>query len=163
MTFQIEPFGATHADGVRDLIVPIQRDEFGLDITYADQPDLHDIPGFYRQGCGEFWVACTDDGSVVGSVALIDIGAHQTALRKMFVAKAYRGEPHGLARALLETLVAHAHASGVADIFLGTTDAFRAAHRFYEKAGFDLIDESDLPRAFPRMAVDTRFYRQVLD
>jgi RimJ/RimL family protein N-acetyltransferase len=41
---------------------------------------------------------------------------------------------------------------------LGTTAAFLAAHRFYEKSGFRLVDEADLPETFPRMAVDTRFY-----
>jgi len=158
MTIAVQRYAETHKPGVRDLIVPIQREEFGIDITYADQPDLHDIDGFYRQGAGEFWVA-VDGGSVIGSIALIDIGDGMAALRKMFVAQAYRGGEHRIASRLLETLLDHARARGLADIYLGTTTAFLAAHRFYEKAGFDLVDENELPPAFPRMAVDTRFYR----
>jgi len=42
---------------------------------------------------------------------------------------------------------------------LGTTPEFLTAHRFYEKNGFSLIDLEDLPESFPRMDVDTRFYR----
>ena len=37
-----------------------------------------------------------------------------------------------------------------------------AAHRFYEKQGFTLIDPAELPASFPRMAVDSRFYRREL-
>ncbi len=48
---------------------------------------------------------------------------------------------------------------GLTKIFLGTTAEFLAAHRFYEKNGFSLIDANDLPERFPRMAVDTRFYQ----
>ena len=157
MTVEIVRHSESHAAGVRDLIVPIQREEFGIAITYADQPDLQDVAGFYRTGCGDFWVALDDD-QVVGSIALIDIGSGQAALRKMFVRADYRGREHGVAVRLLDTLMAHAETQGVAEVYLGTTSKFLAAHRFYEKTGFDLIDEADLPAAFPRMAVDTRFY-----
>ena len=159
MTIRIVRYAEDFARGVRDLIVPIQREEFGIEITYEDQPDLHDIAAFYRHGCGDFWVALDGD-EVVGSIALIDIGNAQAALRKMFVKRAYRGAAQGVAQGLLETLLAHAHRRKVAEIYLGTTSKFLAAHRFYEKMGFDLVDEADLPEEFPRMAVDTRFYRR---
>lgn len=161
MTIRIVPFAQGHCLGVRDLILPIQREEFGIDITYEDQPDLQDVDGFYRKGSGEFWVAL-DAGNVVGSIALIDIGNRQAALRKMFVQADYRGAGQGVARALLDRLLAHAAASGIREIFLGTTSKFLAAHRFYEKAGFDLVEEAELPAGFPRMQVDTRFYRRRL-
>ena len=103
-----------------------------------------------------------DGDNVVGSIALVDIGNNQCALRKMFVAKAFRGKPHQSAHHLLQTLITHARDKHVATIFLGTTSAFLAAHRFYEKAGFDLLDEADLPKSFPRLAVDTRFYQMDL-
>jgi N-acetylglutamate synthase-like GNAT family acetyltransferase len=154
----IIPYEHQHLDGVRDLIVPIQRNEFGFSITYEDQWDLHDIPAFYRRGSGEFWVAVAGS-EVVGSIALVDIGNAQGALRKMFVNAAYRGPQHGLARLLLERLLDHAGRHRIGEIFLGTTEKFRAAHRFYEKSGFERIDEAALPERFPRMNVDTRFYR----
>ncbi len=158
MTVRIVPFAAGHTAGVRDLIVPIQREEFAIDITYADQPDLHDVDGFYRRGCGEFWVALHGD-DVVGSIALVDIGAGQAALRKMFVKASHRGAGQGVAQALLERLLRHAREQDLREIYLGTTSKFLAAHRFYEKAGFDRVGEADLPESFPRMKVDTRFYR----
>ena len=67
----IVPFESQYADSTAELILGIQRDEFGFSITLADQPD----------------------------------------------------------------------------------------HRFYEKNGFQLIDPDTLPARFPKMKVDTRFYR----
>jgi len=147
--------------GVADLIVPIQREEFGIDITYGDQPDLQDIPAFYQQNAGNFWVAL-DGVRVVGCIALKDIGNQQGALRKMFVAASHRGSEKGVAQELLSTLLGHAKMAGLSEIYLGTTAQFLAAHHFYEKHGFELIEAADLPESFPRMVVDTRFYRSAL-
>lgn len=148
--------------GVADLIVGIQREEFAIDITFEDQPDLKDIPAFYQNGAGNFWVA-VDGAEVVGTIALKDIGNQQAALRKMFVAQSHRGPGKGVAGELLNTLLGHAKMAGLSEIYLGTTAEFLAAHRFYEKRGFETIEAEDLPESFPRMAVDTRFYRLGLD
>ncbi len=161
MNIRILPYADEHLLGVRDLILPIQQDEFAIPITYEDQPDLQNIASTYRKGCGEFWVAL-DGSDVVGSIALIDFGQRQAALRKMFVKQAYRGREVGVATKLLETLLSHARHKNLDEVYLGTTSSFLAAHRFYEKTGFDLFDEADLPAAFPKMAVDTRFYRYLL-
>uniref|UniRef100_UPI00345BEAFE GNAT family N-acetyltransferase n=1 Tax=uncultured Caulobacter sp. TaxID=158749 RepID=UPI00345BEAFE len=80
------------------------------------------------------------DGEAVGTIALKDIG-------------------DGAAQTLLDTALDHARAHGASAIWLGATEAFKAAYRFYEKNGFALVDADDLPASFPRMAVDTRFYR----
>jgi len=155
----IHEFAPVHADGVASLIVGIQREEFGISITLDDQPDLADIRGFYQRGAGNFWVAL-DDGEVVGTIALLDIGNAQAALRKMFVAREFRGREQGTANRLLDSLLAWSEAHGLREIFLGTTDKFVAAHRFYEKNRFREIDRAALPAAFPVMAVDTKFYRR---
>ena len=158
---EVVPFSRDHLAGVIDVILSIQRVAFGVPITVEDQPDLLDIPGFYQQGGGDFWVALAD-GEVVGTVALRDIGNHQGALRKMFVKPAYRGKELGVARRLLEQLLLFATSAEVRDVFLGTTDKFVAAHRFYERNGFDRIPAAALPEAFPRMSLDTRFYHRKL-
>jgi GNAT superfamily N-acetyltransferase len=76
----------------------------------------------------------------------------------IFVASPFRGRELGVAGRLLDALLAHARANGVVGIFLGTTDKFLAAHRFYEKQGFEEIPKAGLPEAFPVMAVDSKFY-----
>lgn len=153
----IATFAAADQRGVLDVILPIQQREFGIPITEADQPDLTNIAGFYQSGTGGFWVARSND-EVVGTVGLKDIGLGQAALRKMFVAAPFRGREFGVAGKLLDALLAHARAQGIAEIFLGTTDKFLAAHRFYEKQGFEELEKASLPKAFPIMAVDSKFY-----
>ena len=140
-----------------ELILTIQRDEYGIAITAQDQPDLSDIPAFYQSGSGDFWVAQAD-GGLVGTIALKDIGSGQAALRKMFVAASHRGRTAGVAQALLDRLKAEARDRGVRQLWLGTTERFLAAHRFYEKNGFGFVAAENLPAHFPRMAVDSRFY-----
>jgi N-acetylglutamate synthase-like GNAT family acetyltransferase len=153
----VRPFEIGDAAGLAALVLDIQQGEFGIAITYEDQPDLQDVTGFFRNGAGEFWVAIDGTG-VVGCVGLLDLGNNQGALRKMFVRKDHRGGEDGAARHLLATLLEYAHTHGMKTVYLGTTEKFRAAHRFYEKNGFTLIPEVKLPHSFPRMALDTRFY-----
>lgn len=75
----------------------------------------------------------------------------------MFVAPAFRGATHGVAARLLELALTWGREHGVAEVYLGTTDQFLAAHRFYEKHGFTEVPKARLPANFPVMAVDSRF------
>jgi GNAT superfamily N-acetyltransferase len=154
---EIASFRQELVQGIADLILPIQRQEFGFAIAYDDQPDLKDIAGFYGYGDGGFWVALVGP-RVVGTIGLRDISERQGALRKMFVAREFRGAGSGVAARLLATLLAHARAVAMRRVYLGTTERFRAAHRFYEKHGFVRVPPESLPERFPRMEVDTRFY-----
>lgn len=153
----IQRFEPHHQLGVLDVILPIQREEFGIAITAEDQPDLKAIPDFYQSGTGNFWVA-THGEHVIGTIGLKDIGDGQAALRKMFVAAPFRGREFSVAAKLLGQLIDDARLKGVSEIFLGTTDKFLAAHRFYEKHGFSEVAKADLPESFPLMAVDSKFY-----
>lgn len=158
---KIAAYSSSLQSAVIDVILPIQRDEFGLGVTVEDQPDLLEIPSFYQSGGGGFWVAF-DGPDAVGTIALRDIGNRQGALRKMFVKASHRSHEFRVARELLDHLVTASEANGIAEVFLGTTERFHAAHRFYEKNGFKRIAVIDLPAAFPRMTVDTRFFRRDL-
>lgn len=157
----ITPFMPADQAGVAALITQIQQAEFGIPIAYEDQPDLQDPAGFFRKGCGEFWVARAGD-SVIGMIALIDIGEGRGALRNMFVHRAWRGGAHGVAGHLLAALLDHARRAALREIFLGTPAQFVAAHRFYEKHGFVEVSAAMLPPRFPRMAPDVKFYRLAL-
>jgi len=158
---EIVPFDPRFAEGVAAVILPIQRAEFSIAISLDDQRDLQDICAFYQCGAGNFWVAVAGE-RVVGSLGLLDIGNNQAALRKMFVKAEYRGAEHAVARRLLATLLEWCRAQSIAEVYLGTTAKFLAAHRFYEKSGFTEISRAELPSAFPVMTVDTKFYRHAL-
>jgi len=81
------------------------------------------------------------------------------ALRKMFVDADFRGKNKGIAVALLKRLIEESKVMGIQALYLGTVDAFKAAHRFYEREGFKEIEAAELPADFPRMPIDTKFYQ----
>ena len=155
----IAPFDAADRDAVATFVVAIQRGEFGVPITYAQQPDLQDPIAFFCRDGGGFWTAKSETGDIVGTIGLTVFAPGQGALRKMFVHADYRGAGHGVAQTLLDTLLSHARAKNLASVWLGTTDFFKAAHRFYAKNGFAEVREKQLPSGFPRMKPDTRFFR----
>ena len=108
-------FAEGDMQGVIDVILPIQREEFEIPITAADQPDLRDIPGFYQVGKGDFWVAkvsCTG----VGTIGLKDMDEGQAAIPKMFVVNEWRGREFGVAAALLQGLLAAAKCRAICEV-----------------------------------------------
>lgn len=156
---QVVPFAPEYTQGVLDVVLSIQQQEFNLPIRLDAQQDLADIGGFYQINSGNFWLALSGH-RVVGTLGLRDIGNRQGALRKMFVAADYRGATMGVAHLLLQTLIDWGQAKGFTDIYLGTTEFFHTTHRFYAKNHFTAIERIHLPPAFPIMAVDSRFYRR---
>lgn len=159
---KIEEYADRYKAEIIDLILKIQNNEFGIAITAEQQPDLHDIKGYYQSDYGNFWVA-TESGTVIGTIALLDIGYEQAALRKMFVQQDYRGPRYGTAKLLLSRLIDWSGLKSIREIYLGTTTKFIAAHRFYEKHAFVAIDKNALPNNFPIMEVDTKFYKRNLE
>lgn len=155
---RITEYQSQYQDAVIALILPIQQEEFGLPIILADQPDLLKIPTVYQQGNGNFWVAL-DEALVIGTIGAIDIGCQQLVIRKMYVEINYRGQKKGTANQLLTALLSWAKDKNVREIYLATTEVFKAAHKFYEKNNFLRIEKYELPTNFPVMQIDTRFYR----
>jgi len=45
------------------------------------------------------------------------------------------------------------------DLYLGTVDLLKAAHRFYERNGFQRISKDDLPSYFPTMMGENIYYQ----
>ena len=154
----IEIYQDNYKDRVIDLILNIQNEEFRIPITREQQPDLSEIPKYYQVNNGGFWIARLNE-KIIGTIALLDIGNNKGALRKMFVDKNYRGKEFGVGQKLLNSLIAWARQKGVTEIFLGTTEKFIGAQRFYEKNGFIDFQKQDLPKEFPVMDVDVKFYR----
>lgn len=159
---RIERYDDKYRQGMVELILDIQQSEFNLPIELGDQPDLLEVNKFYFRNKGAFWLAM-DEERVVGTIALIDIGNRQSALRKMFVHKAYRGKETALAQKLINTLFDCCAQSGIEEIYLGTIDTMSAAHRFYEKNGFVEIEKLALPPSFPVVRVDNKFFMRRLN
>lgn len=150
-----------YSQQVVDLILPIQQIEFQVPVTLADQPDLQDIDNFYITPGGGFWGAFEGD-MLVGTIALIATGHNAGAIRKMFVRKEYRGRETGVAQQLLDKLIQYSHQQHINDLYLGTVDILKAALRFYERNGFNVVSKKDLPSYFPVMSADNVFYHRHL-
>ena len=76
----------------------------------------------------------------------------------MFVAKEFRGKDKGIAQKLLNTVFDWCKLNNIQEIYLGTVAILHAAQRFYEKNNFCEIQKKELPKNFPIMPVDTKFY-----
>ena len=155
----IQPFEDQDTDHIVNLILNIQQNEFQVPITINEQQDLLNIPTFYQQKKGNFWVAKFND-EVVGTIALIDCGDNIGTIRKMFVKKEFRGKEFGIAQRLLNTLEESARTNTIKSLYLGTLERLQAAIRFYERNGFTLIQKQNLPTVFPLMPVDTHFFEK---
>lgn len=154
---RIEVYDERYHDQVVDLILHIQRNEFGVPITREDQPDLNSINTFYQKGRGNFWVALLEE-QVVGTIALIDIGNRQVALRKMFVRDGFRGAPYRTGQLLMDEAFRWMKEKGADEVILGTLDRFVAAQKFYLRNGFREVKKENLPSNFPSMTLDNRFF-----
>ncbi|GAE30498.1 GNAT family N-acetyltransferase [Halalkalibacter hemicellulosilyticus] len=157
----VKEYSSENKTQVLELILHIQQKEYGIAITKEDQPDLFMIEDYYQKGNGNFWVALYGR-EVVGTISLLDIGNQHVALRKMFVQKEFRGATFKTASLLLQTALRWAKERSMEIVYLGTTEQFLAAHRFYEKNGFTPIEMNELPKTFPVLQVDRKFYKYVV-
>lgn len=157
-TIKVENYCGLYDEEIISNILTIQAGEFKIPITKQDQPDICNIKDFYQKENGNFWVALCD-GKVVGTLGLLDIGNNQGALRKLFVNKNFRGKNYNIANCLLQELLQWSKEKKFSRIFLGTTDLFIAAHKFYRKNGFTEIKMTELPGNFPVMKVDSIFFQ----
>ena len=122
-------------------------------------PQLADVAG--RADRADLLVARTDDGTVVGSVALVltgDFGEvtesdDEAAFRMLAVDPAARGR--GVGEALVRTCLDRARAAGKARMVLSTDERMTTAHRLYERLGFTRLPERDWS---PVPGVDLRVY-----
>ncbi len=141
-----------------DLILSIQNEEAGINLSLEEQPDLLDITSFYRKQGGEFWLAAEND-IVIGTIAIMNYGNGNSALKKFFVRKEYRNKKIGYS--LYKILLQYAKEKNFCTILLDTPSVAKASHRFYEKAGFRRIQNESLP--FHYEYIDRNSYLYLLD
>jgi GNAT superfamily N-acetyltransferase len=137
LQLRIVPFDIDHALDFRALVADTLA-EFGFTADPELDPDLDDPSGYYTA----IWIAIMD-GSVVGSIALRDLGDNTLELKRMYLRKASRGR--GAGRRLLATALDWARAAGATTIKLDTTEEMEAARALYEANGFVRVP-GDAPR-----------------
>jgi N-acetylglutamate synthase-like GNAT family acetyltransferase len=162
MKISIETYCDIYQKQVENLVLGIQNDEFLLGLTAQDQPDLPNIGEFYKNG--RFWVALNEENQVMGTIGLEPLNETQAALRKMFLDKAMRGNKDiNLAQNLFETLLTYAQIRGFQELWLDTPPPAKAAHRFYERNGFELMLSESVPSTYKVPLInDLKIYRLTL-
>jgi GNAT superfamily N-acetyltransferase len=131
------PFEAAHADGFRSLVADTLR-EFDFEPDPELDSDLDDPHGTYAA----LWVA-VDGDTVIGSVALRDLGDGAVQLKRMYLRPGQRGR--GLGRQLLGVALDWARAHDMSVVRLDTSERMVAAQRLYEANGFVRVP-GDAPR-----------------
>jgi GNAT superfamily N-acetyltransferase len=116
------------------------RELWGLDVqelrTRCDPlDDLVDPAAYYAERRGAFLVL-VDEGRVIGTGGIVDLGAETAELKRLGVLKAYRGQ--GLGRRMVEGLLVFARWNGYRRVRLGvaTPELQESAVRLYARYGF---------------------------
>jgi GNAT superfamily N-acetyltransferase len=144
MTIRIIPYEPSYEAAANQLMRAINA-EFNLPVG---------VPGYHPPTPDHYWLAI-DGSTLIGMVSLVVID-HFGVVKRMFVNQTYRGT--GVANQLLQTLLDTSHTLQLTDVYLGTIETFKAAHRFYERHGFKLILQQNLPTGYPPNPIDTLFY-----
>ena len=100
-TISIFGYSPEFNESIVNLIKRILEGEFGSVMNERNDPDLSNIQAIYGDHHGYFWIA-VEDHTVIGTIALLNLGNHRSCLRRMYVAPEYRGS--GVATHLLNYL-----------------------------------------------------------
>ena len=132
---EIEKYSERDKDEIIAIVLHCQNDGTRPLVSVEDQPELLCIREKYIDNGGCFWGA-KENGKVVGTIGLMNKGNGLCILKKFFVYKPYRGNPHHLGQQLYTVFLDFAKVHGFSKIILDTPKNTDRAHSFYEKSGF---------------------------
>ena len=155
---EINIYTESDREEVIALVLRCQNDGTRPHVSAEDQPELLRIKEAYMDGGGSFWVA-KENEKVVGCIGLMKFDGGIAVLKKFFVSEPYRSAPHHLGRQLYAVLLDFAKAHGVSALILDMPKNTERAHEFYEKAGFQKVEEERLPVRYDHPYDDSDFYR----
>ena len=154
---EIEKYSERDKDEIIAIVLHCQNDGTRPLVSVEDQPELLCIREKYIDNGGCFWVA-KENGKVVGTIGLMNKGNGLCILKKFFVYKPYRGNPHHLGQQLYTVFLDFAKVHGFSKIILDTPKNTDRAHSFYEKSGFKKIEKEELPINYDYPYDDSLFF-----
>ena len=126
-----------------------------LDLAFQEiDAELDGLPGDYAPPRGVLLVAAGGD-RYAGMIALRPFDTRICEMKRLFIRPEARGL--GLARRLIDALLAEARRLGYAEIRLDTLPMMGAAQALYEAMGF-----VDMPAYYDTPIAGTRFMRKAL-
>ena len=154
---EIEKYSERDKDEIIAIVLHCQNDGTRPLVSVEDQPELLCIREKYIDNGGCFWVA-KENGKVVGTIGLMNKGNGLCILKKFFVYKPYRGNPHHLGQQLYTVFLDFAKVHGFSKIILDTPKNTDRAHSFYEKSGFKKIEKEELAIKYDYPYDDSHFF-----
>lgn len=145
-TIVIREFSATHAQGVRELFVSVNRllAPVGQEAVFEDyinsslKDEIDRIDQYYGDRNGQFWVALEED-KVVGMFGLESSGPNAMELRRMYVDPDYRRR--GIAQMMLHQAESYCRENQKPRLDLSTSEIQSDAISFYQSVGYELVRE----------------------
>ncbi len=113
---------------------------YGWDYTFEGQVAV--ILGEFAKSHNErerIWVV-EKDGTVAGSIAIVEASERNAQLRLFLLHPSLRG--HGIGRILMQEAISFCKDSNYSQVFLWTASALTAAAKLYRSAGFQLAEET---------------------
>ncbi len=109
--------------------------EYGFAFSPQLDRDLLDIPKYYTNRNGQFFLLVEEDTSrIVGSIAVSKITSKVCKMRHFYILKEHRGR--GWGTKLYEAALTFIRRAGYREIWLSTAAQFTDAIAFYEHKGF---------------------------
>jgi RimJ/RimL family protein N-acetyltransferase len=130
------------------------QEEYAETITTSHSTIISQV---YQLPNQKYWVALHGE-RIAGTIGMVLFPGNNAVVKRMMVDKEFRGTDFKTATLLLDTAFEWAKTHAVKAVYLGTMTQFRAAQRFYEKAGFKQISMNELPVDYPQNPMDTLFY-----
>lgn len=152
---EIITFEEKYKNQIIDLILDIQNNEAGINLSLEEQPDLLDIHECYEKDGGEFWLAMEND-TVIGTLALMNKGNGNAVLKKAFVKKEYRNR--GILGQLYEKLTEFANEKDIRTFLFDTPSVATNCHRFFGNRGYTRIAKEDMPFPYDYPDRDSYIY-----
>jgi len=122
----------------RELAPAYLRRQFESYIKRALRDEIDQIPAYYGERDGSFWIA-ESSGELVGMYGLERTSPGAAELRRMYVAPEARGQ--GIARSMLEHAEHICRSIGIDVLQLSTSELQVAALALYRASGYQLTSE----------------------
>lgn len=142
---RIMPFSSEYSVGVRLFVIGVLSDE-GFSYDPQKDSDLDDIRGNYIGNGGAFFISF-ENGGIVGTSAVRNLGSDACEIKRLYVKKEWRGM--GLGLALFRSALDFAE-QNYSIIRLKTDRSLQKAISMYQKHGFAVVKEEDWTVYFER-------------
>jgi predicted N-acetyltransferase YhbS len=145
----IRPLDPSECDELGDITVRSYRALYGGESLGSYEDELRDVDGRRRES--EVYVAVDDTGHLMGGVTFVPgpdskmsefDDPDAAGIRMLAVDPSFQTK--GAGRALVETCIDRARATGRAKIILHSTPQMSVAHSMYRKLGFTASPDYDL-------------------